>query len=121
MKNRILKWIADKLFKSSSFLYDSVLEYESVKKEQKEFRFTFKWWLNLILKILILIVIIIITLHLFGCSSKAITNYEHVYVPVKCEVKEPAKPKPSGDIIKDNLLILKYSDELKVSLKKCLM
>ena len=120
MIKKILSKLAEWFFKSKSTLFDSVEEYEAVKAEEKELRFSFKWWLQQVMKIMFLVIIIVITLLLFGCSPATITKYEPVYIPVKCEVIEPKLPVYSGDIIKDNLQILKYADELKISLNKCI-
>lgn len=120
MIKKILSKLAEWFFKSKSTLFDSVEEYEAVKAEEKELRFSFKWWLQQVMKIMFLVIIIVITLLLFGCSPATITKYEPVYIPVACEVKEPKLPVYSGDIIKDNLKILKYADELKISLNKCI-
>lgn len=119
MIKKILSKLAECFFKSKSTLFDSVEEYEAVKAEEKELRFSFKWWLQQVMKFMFLVIIIIITLLLFGCSAKTVTKYEPVYIPVKCEVIEPIRPKASGDVIKDNIMILKYADELHVSLNKC--
>lgn len=120
MIKKILSKLAEWFFKSKSTLFDSVEEYEAVKAEEKELRFSFKWWLQQLMKFMFLVIIIIITLLLFGCSAKTITKYEPVYIPIACEVKEPVKPNSSGDVIKDNVMILKYADELKISLNKCI-
>ena len=120
MINKLKKYLISLFFKSKSTLYDSVEEYDAVKAEEKELRFSFKWWLQQLMKFIFLVIIIVITLLLFGCSAKTVTKYEPVYIPVKCEVIEPKLPVYSGDIIKDNLQILKYADELKISLNKCI-
>ena len=120
MIKKILSKLAEWFFKSKSTLFDSVEEYEAVKAEEKELRFSFKWWLQQLMKFMFLVIIIVITLLLFGCSPTTITKYEPVYIPIACEVKEPVKPNSSGDIIKDNIMILKYADELKISLNKCI-
>lgn len=120
MINKLKKYLISLFFKSKSTLYDSVEEYDAVKAEEKELRFSFKWWLQQLMKFIFLVIIIVITLLLFGCSAKTVTKYEPVYIPVACEVKEPKLPVYTGDIIKDNLKILKYADELKISLNKCI-
>ena len=120
MINKLKKYLISLFFISKSTLYDSVEEYDAVKAEEKELRFSFKWWLQQLMKFIFLVIIIVITLLLFGCSAKTVTKYEPVYIPVKCEVIEPKLPVYSGDIIKDNLKILKYADELKISLNKCI-
>ena len=120
MINKLKKYLISLFFKSKSTLFDSIEEYDAVKAEEKELRFSFKWWLQQVMKIMFLVIIIVITLLLFGCSPATVTKYEPVYIPVKCEVIEPKLPVYSGDIIKDNLKILKYADELKISLNKCI-
>lgn len=120
MINKLKKYLISLFFKSKSTLFDSIEEYEAIKAEEKELRFSFKWWLQQVMKFIFLVIIIVITLLLFGCSAKTVTKYEPVYIPVKCEVIEPKLPFYSGDIIKDNLKILKYADELKISLNKCI-
>ena len=86
MIKKILSKLAEWFFKSKSTLFDSVEEYEAVKAEEKELRFSFKWWLQQVMKFMFLVIIIVITLLLFGCSAKTVTKYEPVYIPVKCEV-----------------------------------
>lgn len=120
MINKFKKYLISLFFKSKSTLYDSVEEYDAVKAEEKELRFSFKWWLQQVMKFMFLVIIIVITLLLFGCSPATITKYEPVYIPIACEVKEPVRPKSSGDVIKDNIMILKYADELNVALNKCI-
>lgn len=119
MINKFKKYLISLFFKSKSTLFDSIEEYDAVKAEEKELRFSFKWWLQQVMKFMFLVIIIVITLLLFGCSAKTITKYEPVFIPIACEVKEPIRPKASGDVIKDNIMILKYADELHVSLNKC--
>lgn len=120
MIKKLFAKLIDWFFKSKSTLFDSVEEYDAVKAEEKELRFSFKWWLQQVMKFMFLAIIIVITLLLFGCTPVTITKYEPVYIPIACDVKEPVKPKTSGDIIKDNIMILKYADELHVSLNKCI-
>lgn len=120
MIKKILSKLAEWFFKSKSTLFDSVEEYEAIKAEEKELRFSFKWWLQQLMKFIFLVIIIVITLLLFGCSPATVTKYEYVYIPVACEVKEPVRPGTTGDVIKDNVMILKYADELKISLNKCI-
>lgn len=120
MIKKVLSKLVEWFFKSKSTLFDSVEEYEAVKAEEKELRFSFKWWLQQVMKIMFLVIIIVITLLLFGCSPATVTKYEPVYIPVACEVKEPARPGTTGDVIKDNVMILKYADELNVALNKCI-
>lgn len=119
MIKKILSKLVEWFFKSKSTLFDSVDEYDAVKAEEKELRFSFKWWLQQFMKFIFLVLIIIFTLLLFGCSPATVTKYEPVYIPIACDVNEPVRPKTSGDIIKDNVMILKYADELSVSLNKC--
>lgn len=120
MINKLKKYLISLFFKSKSTLFDSIEEYDAVKAEEKELRFSFKWWLQQLMKFMFLVIIIVITLLLFGCSAKTITKYEPVFIPIACEVKEPIRPKASGDVIKDNIMILKYADELNVALNKCI-
>lgn len=120
MINKFKKYLISLFFKSKSTLFDSIEEYDAVKAEEKELRFSFKWWLQQVMKFMFLVIIIVITLLLFGCSPATITKYEPVYIPIACEVKEPVRPKSSGDVIKDNIMILKYADELNVALNKCI-
>lgn len=119
MIKKILSKFVEWFFKSKSTLFDSIEEYDAVKSEEKELRFSFKWWLQQVMKFMFLVIIIVITLLLFGCSAKTVTKYEPVYIPIACDVNEPVRPKTSGDIIKDNVMILKYADELNIALNKC--
>ena len=109
MIKKILSKLAEWFFKSKSTLFDSVEEYEAVKAEEKELRFSFKWWLQQLMKFMFLVIIIIITLLLFGCSPATVTKYEPVYIPIACDVKEPIRPNSSGDIIQANIIVLKYA------------
>lgn len=119
MINKFKNYLINMFFKSKSTLFDSIDEYITAKEEEKEVRFSFKWWLQVIMKLIFLIIITAVSLLLFGCSATTITEYKQVYVPVSCNVNDVKKPKPSGDIIKDNIMILKYADELLINLNKC--
>lgn len=103
-------------FKSRLTIYNHIDEYKSRSILE---RFSSKWWSEVIIKLIMLLIIIISSLLLFGCTAKTITEYKTVQVPVKCKIDIPSKPKSTGDILKDNILILKYSDELFIALKKC--
>lgn len=120
MIDKLLKKILNFIFKARFTLYDSVEEYESVKMEDKEVKYTFQWWTQVILKIFMAIFIIVLGFILFGCSAtQPKVEYVSVSIPIKCTIPEPQRPQPSGDIIKDNILILKYSDEMRIALRKC--
>lgn len=120
MIDKLLKKILNFMFKAHFTVYDTVEEYERVKIENEKAKYTLEWWVRIILKISIPIVIIILGLILFGCSAtQPKVEYVPVSIPIKCTITEPQRPQPSGDIIKDNLLILKYSDEMRIALRKC--
>lgn len=65
-----------------------------------------------------------LTLLLFGCSAKEQVvykqNIKEVYIPVRCKVEIPARPKPTGDTVKDNINIISYSKEIEQALKACI-
>lgn len=116
---KIKEYLINIFFKSKSTLFDSIEEYTLSKEEEKQMRFTFKWWLQVIMKVLFLLLIIIISFLMFGCSTKTVTAYKDVYIPVYCEFETVNKPEPTGDVIKDNIMIMKYADELLITLNKC--
>lgn len=103
-------------FKSKLTIYNNFNEYENRSVIE---RFSGKWWAEIVMKIVMMTIIILSSLLMFGCSPKVITEYKTVNVPVKCNVQIPKKPNSSGDILKDNTLILKYNEELLLLLKKC--
>ena len=120
MTGKLLKKILNFIFKAHFTLYDSVEEYECMKIENEKAKYTFQWWTQIILKISIPILVLILSLGLFGCSAtQPKVEYVPVSIPIKCTIYEPQRPQPSGDIIKDNLLILKYADEMRIALRKC--
>lgn len=65
-----------------------------------------------------------LSLFLFGCSAKEQVvykqNIKEVYIPVRCKVEIPARPKPTGDTVKDNINIISYSKEIEQALKACI-
>lgn len=65
-----------------------------------------------------------LSLFLFGCSAKKQVvykqNIKEVYIPVRCKVEIPARPKPTGDTVKDNINIISYSKEIEQALKACI-
>lgn len=120
MRKRILLSMYDWLFKSKYTFYSTQDEYENAKQYESQIKYSFKWWLRILFKVSILIIILILSFILFGCSHKQPqVVYKYVSVPVKCDVVIPSKPQYTGDIIKDNINILKYSDILLLNLKKC--
>ena len=120
MINKLLKRILNFMFKARFTVYDSVEEYESIKIENEKAKYTLQWWMQMMLKIFMPIAVIILGLILFGCSAtQPKVEYVPVSIPIKCTIIEPQRPQSSGDIIKDNLLILRYSDEMRIALRKC--
>lgn len=120
MINKLLKRLLNFMFKARFTLYDSMEEYENAKTEENTVKYTFTWWVQITLKIFMIIFVVILSLVLFGCAAaQPKIEYVPVSIPIKCTIPEPQRPQPSGDIIKDNLLILKYSDEMRIALRKC--
>lgn len=120
MINKFLKKLLNFMFKAHFTLYDSMEEYENAKTEENTMKYTFTWWAQIALKIFMVIFVVILSLVLFGCSAaQPKVEYVPVSIPIKCTIPEPQRPQSSGDIIKDNLLILKYSDEMRIALRKC--
>lgn len=70
------------------------------------------------------VVFFFLSLFLFGCSAKEQVVYKQdikeVYIPVKCKVDLPKKPKPTGDTVKDNINIIAYSKEIEQALQACI-
>lgn len=56
---------------------------------------------------------------LTGCSTKTHTEYQPVYIPVKCNISIPKAPKYDEDVIITNINILNYAEKLKVALDIC--
>ncbi len=70
---------------------------------------------------LISVVIFVVALVIFsGCTPKTITQYEQVYIPIKCDVNIPQKPNDTKDEVKNNLLIINYVKQLEQALKRCM-
>ena len=116
---QFLKKVLEHIFNSKFTLYDNMEEYEQVKKEKEECRLTGKKTIEIIVKISNLILVFIVGYILFGCTPKTIVKYEPVNVPVVCEVDVPVKPKHTGDVVKDNLQITKYAEEVENALLYC--
>ncbi len=77
----------------------------------------------LFIKAVIFTVAFIIICMFFGCSAKADAKYYPVYkevnVPVKCSVDIPNLPTFTGNVMEDNINILKYASKLKETLISC--
>lgn len=119
MINKIYKKILQIIFKLKFTLYDSMEEYNNIKNEEANIKYSFAWYICIVLKIVMALFIIVLSLILFGCSAKTHIEYVPVSVPVVCDVDIPKKPIYSGDVVKDNLMIMLYADELRASLEKC--
>ena len=117
MIKRVIKNIVQYFFNARYTLYNSVDEYEQVKKETLERKNRLEWYIMMLLKVIMLCLIIILSLMLFGCANKV--HYKDVYIPVKCNIGTIERPKTSGNILKDNLNILKYAEQLELSINKC--
>lgn len=65
-----------------------------------------------------------LALFLFGCSAKEQAvykqNIKEVYIPVRCSVEIPARPKQTGSTVKDNINIISYTREVEQALKACI-
>lgn len=68
------------------------------------------------------LVIFCIAIFFWSCTPKivTITEYKEVKIPVKCNFEMPKKPEPIKNAVEMNLLILKYVEELEVTLRSCL-
>lgn len=53
-----------------------------------------------------------------GCADKRIV-YKETYIPIKCDVEIPAKPKLSGDLVSDYSKALQHSETLEKDLEFC--
>ena len=59
---------------------------------------------------------------LSGCAAKepiVRTEYKNVYIPIKCEVKIPAKPKFDPNNMQSALELAKYFQTCEALLKEC--
>jgi putative lipoprotein len=59
---------------------------------------------------------------LSGCAAKepiVRTEYKNVYIPIKCEVKIPVKPKFDPNNMQSALELAKYFQACEVLLKEC--
>lgn len=75
-----------------------------------------------VIRLILFIYALIIALVLMtGCATtKAVTEYKYVNIPVKCVVEMPQRPLDTGDILVNNALILKYTETLENLLNKCI-
>lgn len=119
MLNKIYNKILNILFKLKFTLYDSMDEYNSAKEEEEAAKYSFSWYVGIFLKIFMAFFILLLSFILFGCSTKTQIEYVPVSVPVACDVEEPQRPLYTGDVVKDNIKILMYAEELNAALKKC--
>lgn len=124
MLNKFILKIASLFFKVGFTLYDSLDDFDSVQKEREKSRGSKMWYCKWVLRIVMPIIVVVLGLLLFnGCSAKNTQPsvvYEPVMIPQKCEVDIPQKPLSTGDIAKDNVLILQYSENLLLALKTCI-
>lgn len=120
MKKRILLLIYTWLFKSKYTLYNNHAEYENAKLYASRTKYSYKWWVHTIFRVLGLILVLFFSFMLFGCAPKQPqVIYKYVSVPVKCNITIPDKPRYTGNVVIDNINILKYSDTLLLNLNKC--
>lgn len=63
--------------------------------------------------------IIMTIMFLTGCSTKTHTEYQPVYIPMKCNINIPEAPEYDEDVIITNINILNYAEKLKVALDIC--
>ncbi len=65
-----------------------------------------------------------LALFLFGCSAKEQALYrqsiKEVYIPVRCSIEMPVRPKQTGSTVKDNINIISYTKEVEQALKACI-
>lgn len=120
LRNLLIKFYVH-IFKTPWYVFDSEDEVRYYQEAKKAFRKSIGFYIDWGLRIINLIIIFIIGYFLIGCSATPVTKteYKYVNVPVKCEVVMPIKPPSTGDVIKDNLLIMQYADETKAALLKC--
>lgn len=52
-----------------------------------------------------------------GCAKRVV--YRETYIPIKCDVEIPAKPKLSGDLVSDYSNALQHSEILEKDLEFC--
>lgn len=63
--------------------------------------------------------IIFLSLFMFGCSTRVVTKYEEVYIPIKCDVYVPQRPKRQVDNFEYLKSILIYTEQLEIVIKGC--
>ena len=98
---------------------NNIIDYVACYQEKPSSFF----WKHIIARIIIICVIVLCSFFIFeGCAvkEKEVVKYQLVNVPVKCEVEKPERPASSGDLLVDNALIMKYTEELEIALEMCL-
>lgn len=117
---KILQKFLETIFSSKFTFYDNMEEYEQVKKEKEHCKLTGKKAFEISIKVVNLVLVFIVGYILFGCSPKTVVEYKPVNVPVKCEIDLPTKPVYTGDVVKDNISITKYAEEVENALQFCI-
>lgn len=72
---------------------------------------------------IIYVIMLIIVILMSGCSAKdekVITKYQKVYIPIKCEVDIPQKPKFDELDPESAVMLGKYYIEVETLLKHCI-
>ncbi|WDL74219.1 hypothetical protein IP360_05040 [Helicobacter winghamensis] len=56
-----------------------------------------------------------------GCASKPMVKVEiqEVFVPIKCNVEIPQRPKRQGMLVENIRAIALYAEKLEIALKEC--
>ncbi|HDZ5057790.1 TPA: hypothetical protein RTG63_001653 [Campylobacter jejuni] len=69
------------------------------------------------------VLFLIISFIFVGCSSapkiQYITEYKTKYIPIKCDVNLPPKPKAYEDVYKTLDEVLVYSEKLQIIVDNC--
>lgn len=116
-EDSIVAKTSSRFFKSKLTFFSSIGDYERTQNRLLAKRYSLKWWIFRLLNAAVCFGLIAIGLSLFGCAAKV--EYRDVYIPQKCLVEDIKRPSPTGDILKDNARILKYTEMLEANIDRC--
>lgn len=71
-----------------------------------------------IIVIIVYVSYIVLVLMLQGCAKKQVV-YKDVYIPIKCDIEIPKRPKLTGELVNDYKNALQHSELLESDLIFC--
>lgn len=70
-------------------------------------------------KYITFIVCVLVIMFFTSCHKTAQIQIQEVYIPIKCDIEMPKRPKKSHTLTQSLAQILKYTETLELALKTC--